>query len=73
MKYLYMGANLEQKTVVTPLLQMFRTCLGTELKTHEYCDITDTVTKKMTTSTLEAKPAKTLFNMANAGKRQAKI
>ena len=47
MKYLYMGTNLEQKTVVTSPLQMFRTCLGTELKTHEHCDIIDTVTKNI--------------------------
>ena len=49
---------------MTSLLQMFRTCLGTELKTHEHCDITDTVVKKVTTSTFGVEPAKTLFNMA---------
>ncbi len=52
---------------------MFRTCLGTELKTHEHCDITDTVVKKVTTSTLGAEPAKTLFNMANAGKNMKSL
>ncbi len=38
---------------------MFGTCLGTELKTHEHCDITDTVVKKVTTSTFGVEPAKT--------------